>query len=245
MEYSNSDDESQHSQSLNLLVDAANEDVMEACAILGSIYEQNEVYSEAAYYYLKALKMSIVSSEDPVEIRETFSMCRRGFFRVQLIGVSNAGSIERKAIDLGLSVKWANCNYQASNIEDIGVVLTQDEAVKLNENGYRLPTIAEWKELMQNCVWEPVEIRGVKGFLVYGKGDSSVVFGTQPDNVLFLPAGHNNIVEYSSNGAEGYYWSSDSSDKSTGRFFTFYNNNVDTGSTSKDLKFSIRLVKCD
>lgn len=238
IEFVNSNDDSKVEQAFALLAEAANDGVMEACATLAAIYEQNAMYPEAAEYYLKALDMSIVNSDDEAEVRNNYNNCRRGFFRVQLIDSTNAGTVPEKAIDMGLSVKWSNRNYKSTNIEKPGELLTQPEALAVDKNGYRLPTIAEWKELMDNCVWVPAEIRGISGFLVFGKGEGKTVWGSQPDNVLFLPGEFSNL-EYTSHGRDGYYWSNEPD-----RCFTFYNDSViDTAKASSDLKFCIRLVK--
>ena len=243
MLYINAENQDEREQAFKLLKEAADGGVMEACALIGYLCEEEGLYADAAMYYMEALKMKIVASNNDDNIREVFNDSRRRFLRATLMDATSKSPIDNKAVDMGLSVKWANCNYKASNIEDAGRVMSHADAMKIDENGYRLPTDAEWEELMNNCVWEPAVIRGVGGFMVFGKGESSLVYGTQPDNVLFLPGGFESL-SYTGGGIDGYYWTSDCADEMKSRFFTFYNNNtLDMGSGSKDLQFCIRLVK--
>ena len=245
LKYVSSEDQNESKQAFSLLKESADGGVMEACSLMGSIYEQEGMYSDAAMYYMEALKMKIVASDNNDDVRNNFNECRRGFLRSMLIETTAKSPIESKDVDLGLSVKWSNCNYNASNIEDIGSVMDYNSSVKTAKKGYRLPSVTEWKELMDNCIWIPAVVRGVSGFFVFGKGESMIVYGTQPDNVLFLPGGYSGLT-CTKGGVDGYYWTRDVEDAEKGRFFTFYNNNtVDTGSAPKDMKLSVRLVKCD
>ena len=111
------------------------------------------------------------------------------------------------AIDLGLSVKWADRNVGADSPEaygdyyawgelttkteyneynstaygkDTGVIsgnATYDVATANWGDGWRLPTVDEINELMANCTFSWVEQNGVGGLLVEGNGNS-----------IFLPA---------------------------------------------------------
>ena len=242
--HANADNQDERVKAFQLLQETAESGVMEACALIGYLCEEEGQYADAAMYYLEALKMKIVAYENDEDIRETFNDSRRGFLRSTLIDATSKTPMENKAVDMGLSVQWANGNYQASNIEDAGRMMSHADAVNIAANGYRLPTAAEWEELMNECIWMPAVVRGVSGFMVFGKGESTLVYGKQPDNVLFLPGGFEDLVTYKEDGKDGYYWTSDCADETTSRFFTFYNDNtLDTGSASKELKFCIRLVK--
>ena len=57
--------------------------------------------------------------------------------------------MKKEYIDLGLSVKWANCNEGANSPEERGDLLTYDKAIELV--GDKLPTIENWIELQKNC----------------------------------------------------------------------------------------------
>ena len=57
--------------------------------------------------------------------------------------------MEKEYIDLGLSVKWANCNEGANTPEECGDLLTYERAIELV--GDKMPTIENWRELQKNC----------------------------------------------------------------------------------------------
>ena len=108
---------------------------------------------------------------------------------------------QTKAIDLGLSVKWADCNVGAEHPWDAGmyflwgdpsgqkdaaevfvdvdtigdIVDSPKDIAKVNMGGnWRMPTSDELKELKENCIWE-VECRNnVLGFKVTGKNGASI-----------------------------------------------------------------------
>ena len=47
----------------------------------------------------------------------------------------------QEAVDLGLSVKWATCNVGANTPEEYGEYYTFDEAKKISNSKWRVPTI--------------------------------------------------------------------------------------------------------
>ncbi len=132
-------------------------------------------------------------------------------------------------VDLGLSVKWAACNVGASSPEDYGnyyawgeteakseynLVNSKTEgkvigdisgnplydAARANWGGtWRMPTKAEFDELLNKCKWEWTTQGGKKGYRVIGPNGNSI----------FLPAAgrrSDSSLDYA--GINGFYWSS-------------------------------------
>lgn len=153
------------------------------------------------------------------------------------------------AVDLGLSVKWANCNVGANSPEEAGgyyswgeieektnydhstykwsantdwanwkmakycvnsnygtidnkavLDLDDDAANVISGVRWRMPTFAEFQELLDNCTWEWTSVNGVNGYKVSGNG-----------NHIFFPASgcryyDEEEVRYLGEGAS--YWSS-------------------------------------
>ncbi len=131
-------------------------------------------------------------------------------------------------VDLGLSVKWASCNigavlpWQHGNYYSWGEVNTKDEynmencvtnGINLNNfsgdatydaaralwgGKWRLPTRAEFDELVTNCSWREC---------YYPNG----VFAEGPNgkSIFFPVGGLMNSVELQEGGSAGYYWSSE------------------------------------
>ena len=130
------------------------------------------------------------------------------------------------AIDLGLSVKWADRNVGAESPEaygeyyawgeltsktdynewncvsygkETGVIsgnATYDVATANWGDGWRLPTVDEINELMEKCTFSWVEQNGVGGTLVEGNGNS-----------IFLPAtGYYKETAVKYEGTYGTYW---------------------------------------
>lgn len=161
------------------------------------------------------------------------------------------------AVDLGLSVKWAQCNIGASAPEEYGeyyawgetetkdkynwdtykhcngtsTSLTkycnfasfgcvdsllqlkqQDDVatVKLGK-GWRLPTIAEYEELVNKCTWEWTKQNGTNGYKVTGRNGQSI----------FLPAAgyRYNSMLYGEN-SYASYWLNSLND--SGCFYALY-----------------------
>ena len=133
-------------------------------------------------------------------------------------------------VDLGLSVKWATCNVGAQNpsqcghynawgsndgyayiIGDIGGSELDPAHVERGGN-WRIPTIAECKELTEKCTWIWGIYDGQKGCKVIGPNGNSI----------FLPAGgypYNNRIY--NKGEQGYYWSSTPNDRNDEYAFGF------------------------
>ena len=85
-------------------------------------------------------------------------------------------------------------------VDDKMVLDLEDDAAYRHWGGeWRMPTIAEFKELRDNCKWNWTTLNGVNGYEVTGPNGGSI----------FLPAGGNRYdTSDSRSGIFGYYWSS-------------------------------------
>ena len=131
-------------------------------------------------------------------------------------------------VDLGLSVKWATCNVGASSPSRSGTYYAWGETTSKNNytkssytyhnidigsnisgtkydvahtkwgGSWRIPTEAEWKELVNECTWTWTTYNGVKGYNVTSSNGNSI----------FLPVTgmcDNTFVQFGT--TNGYYWS--------------------------------------
>ena len=155
----------------------------------------------------------------------------------------NGQVVEVQAVDLGLSVKWANMNVGATTPEgygdyfawgetatketynwstyfdtnDRGYTFTKynneggktvldpgDDAAHVNWGGsWRMPTKAEWQELLNNCTWTWTTLNGVNGYKVTSNKAGYT------DKFIFLPAaGYRDVSDLYAVGSYGCYWSS-------------------------------------
>ena len=96
------------------------------------------------------------------------------------------------------------------------VLDTEDDAAsKLWGGDWRIPTIDEIGELLNNCSWEFVQERGVYGYKVTSKVPGYT------DKSIFLPAaGYNDGINTD---YVGYYWSSQLSDPESVAYYLFFN----------------------
>ena len=96
------------------------------------------------------------------------------------------------------------------------VLDTEDDAAsKLWGGDWRIPTIDEIGELLNNCSWEFVQERGVYGYKVTSKVPGYT------DKSIFLPAaGYNDGINTD---YVGYYWSSQLSDPESIAYYLFFN----------------------
>lgn len=150
----------------------------------------------------------------------------------------NGQVTEVQAVDLGLSVKWANMNVGAESPEDYGnyyawgetvtkatygsstyfgpnhgnynfdggktILDPEDDAAHVNWGGsWRMPTKAEWQELIDNCTWTWTTQNGINGYKVTSNKAGYT------DKFIFLPAaGYRDESVLNDVGSRGGYWSS-------------------------------------
>ena len=151
-------------------------------------------------------------------------------------------------VDLGLSVKWATCNVGANSPSDYGdyygwgETSTKSSYTEENNNTYgksmndirgnssydvarakwggswRLPTEAEFQELLDKCTWTWTTQGGHNGYKVTGNNGKSI----------FLPAADYRFETSPNNvGEDGYYWSSTPHESNT--YFAYYLNFYSSG----------------
>ena len=153
------------------------------------------------------------------------------------VAVTTGTHAGHEYVDLGLSVKWATCNVGASSPTGYGNYYAWGEtstksrydedncktyersmndirgnssydAARANWGGsWRLPTIAECKELLNNCNCQGTTQNGIKGMRFTSKRNG---------NSIFLPAaGCRRGTSTGETGGYGYYWSSTPSESNT------------------------------
>jgi len=170
------------------------------------------------------------------------------------------------AVDLGLSVKWANCNMGADSPEDYGDYFawgekstkseyTEENSLTYGKNlsdiasdsrydvarahlggSWRIPTKAEFEELNKKCTWTWTTKGGVNGMKVTGPNG----------NCIFLPAsGFCSGTSFYSAGKFGHYWSStpyESDNTRTAYSLCLYSDGRYVGSSFRDNGISVRPV---
>lgn len=210
-----------------------------ACAFMAML--STAVYAQEEYM--------IVQKQDGTE--EKYSVAD-----VQKVYFYSEPTTTAEAVDLGLTVKWASCNVGATAPEEYGghyawgeteekedyseatsttfnvdagadIAGTEYDVAHVKWGGaWRLPTKAEWQELVDECTWTWTSENGVNGYKVTGPNDNSI----------FLPAAgcgqgttmNKNAEEY------GYYWGSTAYEKdgstatgfAAGMFFSTYSYSV-------------------
>lgn len=159
---------------------------------------------------------------------------------VMFFGAVGHAADEVEAVDLGLSVKWANMNVGAKKASGFGTYfawgetkskdyyswntyawskgdsqfLTKysntdrrsqlapvDDAAHVNlGGGWRMPTVDEFEELINNCTWEWTTQDGVNGYKVTSK---------KTGNSIFLPiTGFRYYADTQFRSIMGVYWTS-------------------------------------
>lgn len=151
-----------------------------------------------------------------------------------------------EAVDLGLSVKWANCNVGAATAQELGgyygwgdptgvknsTVLDDYPSVEppLSISGtsydiaratwgskWRMPTWRQMQELIDSCTWSWEPQNNVPGMKVTGPSGKSI----------FLPAAGSRSGAYiSDNGYYGYYWTGSLNTQPTtdGAWYLYFDN---------------------
>ena len=120
------------------------------------------------------------------------------------------GETEEKENYSWNTYKWCNgsentlTKYCVSSdygtLDNKTVLDAEDDVAHVKWGGdWRMPTIEEQKELLNNCTWTWTTLNGVNGYKVTGPNGKSIFL---PDAGYCLGSGVNN------RGGYGYYWSS-------------------------------------
>ena len=148
------------------------------------------------------------------------------YVHIEFFSNDDVASDAGHAVDLGLSVLWADRNVGAKDVSDFGSLFgygdvtgkvmssdrndyangsilntDKDIANAIWGNGWRMPTKAEFRELLNTCKWKLVRTNsGNVGYLVTGPNE----------NQIFLPsAGLRTHTEILRRNDWGTYWAGD------------------------------------
>ena len=120
------------------------------------------------------------------------------------------GETEEKSDYTWKTYKWCNGSYDSmtkyctdsiyGRVDNKTVLDPEDDVAHVKWGGsWRMPTLEEQKELLDECTWEWTELNGVNGYRVTGPNGNSI----------FLPAaGYRDGSKLQYNRAVGDYWSS-------------------------------------
>ena len=145
------------------------------------------------------------------------------------------------------SYKWCNgseeslTKYNTSawrgTVDNKTVLEAEDDVVHVKLGGsWRMPTVAEWTELRENCTWTWTTQNGVNGRLVTSNKNG---------NSIFLPAAGTRVGPVLNGaGSNGYYWSSSlfTDDPSTALDVNFNSSYVSWGNAIRECGRSVRPV---
>ncbi|MCM1168477.1 MAG: hypothetical protein NC324_00915 [Bacteroides sp.] len=176
-------------------------------------------------------------------------------------------SVSVEAVDLGLSVKWAPWNVGASALEEYGglygwadptgeknttefddypsanppadICGTEYDIARTQwGDGWRMPSQAEFQELVENCTWEWTEVNGIQGCRATAANGNSI----------FFPAAASRDGQNVSNqvGQRGCYWSGTlypDNDRFAYYFYFYDKNQYADRNNRRYMGYSVRPVK--
>lgn len=120
------------------------------------------------------------------------------------------GETEEKSDYTWKTYKWCNGSYDSmtkyctysnyGRVDNKTVLDPEDDVAHVKWGGsWRMPTLEEQKELLNECTWKWTELNGVNGCKVTGPNGNSI----------FLPAAGDRVgTKFFNGGTGGYYWSS-------------------------------------
>ena len=132
-------------------------------------------------------------------------------------------------------------NYGHNSFTDYKTTLDPEDDVARQKWGgnWRMPTITEFEELINNCTWTWTTMNGVNGYKVTSKKSGYT------DRFIFLPAaGYRRGTSLSYAGECGYYWYSSllAGYPYNARYLFFGSGTHDTYGSSRDYGLSVRPV---
>lgn len=104
------------------------------------------------------------------------------------------------AIDMGYGLKWSSVNVGAASVGENGDMVAKagiDAAIKAFGDQWRMPTVEEWKEMVEKCYWRFCDgyvfqhEAGLnkQGFKLYGEDGNSILLQFDGDSVDYWAAG--------------------------------------------------------
>lgn len=129
-----------------------------------------------------------------------------------------------------------NCKTYEKNIADINGSRIYDAATANWGGSWRMPTEAEFEELMDNCIWTWITQGGHYGYKVTSMNNGEFIF---------LPASGSKLEKYIDDiDTNGRYWSSNSNTdyKHSAYSLTFTENNISIAHLVRYAGFSVRPV---
>lgn len=234
-------------------------------------YDEGHTYSRLLDEYGKAVKASGMDGDSFFESIETTEDELRLTLKDGTEIVIPLGEQPLyKAVNLGLSVRWASFNlgamsssekggcylwgdvantgimpnYQAPNVNNI--CGSEYDIVRAMWGGsWRLPNKAEQIDLIKKCTWTKATINGVSGMKVTGSNGNSIFL---PSTGYMLPASGSTGTTQLMDEHSGYYWVGESYGDTNGRFgYVFYYNSTsyyyNASWNASMIKMAIRPVK--
>ncbi len=143
-----------------------------------------------------------------------------------------------KGSNFSLNKYCNNSTYGYYNYRDTKSTLDpEDDAAHVNWGGFwRMPTNAEFQELIDNCTWTWTTMNGKNGYKVVSKTNG---------NSIFLPAaGRRRDTSLDLAGSYGYYWSSslDGGYPCFARYLYFDSDDFDVDYWGRSIGHSVRPV---
>ena len=156
------------------------------------------------------------------------------------------GEVEEKEDYSWDTYKWYNgsddtmtkycTDSDYGTVDNKSVLDPEDDVAHVKWGGsWRMPTLEEQEELLDECTWEWTTLNGVDGYRVTGPNGNSI----------FLPAaGYRHGTGLDDRGDLGFYWSSSLDDDSSGSayFLYFDGGSYDWFSYSRFYGLSVRPV---
>ena len=115
-----------------------------------------------------------------------------------LLIITGSSVFAQKGVDLGLSVEWADCNLGATKCTEFGnyyyrgkehinsdISGTSLDYAKKETGVWRMPTLKEYQELINNCSIVTTSIDNVRGKKIIGKNGNSIFLPASGSYMIF------------------------------------------------------------